>query len=52
MISPVFIILLLTRISDVPMLEASADEKWGSQRDYEAYKANTSVLVLMPPSNA
>jgi len=50
LISPIFIILLLTRISGVPMLEARADEKWGGQADYEAYKANTSVLILRPPS--
>jgi steroid 5-alpha reductase family enzyme len=49
LISPVFITLLLTRISGVPMLEAHADEKWGGQEDYEAYKARTSVLILVPP---
>ena len=36
LISPIFIILLLTRISGVPMLETRADEKWGGQDDYEA----------------
>ncbi len=50
LISPIFIILLLTRISGVPMLEKRADEKWGGQDDYEAYKANTSVLIPRPPS--
>ena len=49
LISPVFITLLLTRISGVPMLEQRADEKWGGQEDYEAYKANTSVLIPLPP---
>lgn len=49
MISPIFITLLLTRISGVPMLEASADEKWGGQSDYEAYKSNTPVLIPRPP---
>jgi steroid 5-alpha reductase family enzyme len=48
LISPVFITLLLTRISGVPMLEKRADEKWGGQPDYEAYKANTSVLIPIP----
>ena len=48
-ISPIFIILLLTRLSGVPLLEKRADEKWGGQPDYEAYKAGTSVLVPMPP---
>jgi len=49
LISPLFIILLLTRISGIPMLEKRADEKWGGQPEYEAYKAGTSVLVPMPP---
>ncbi|HKJ27639.1 MAG TPA: DUF1295 domain-containing protein, partial [Anaerolineales bacterium] len=52
LISPVFITLLLTRISGVPMLEDRADEKWGGQEDYEAYKANTSVLVPRPPAKS
>ncbi|MCJ7734496.1 MAG: DUF1295 domain-containing protein [Anaerolineales bacterium] len=49
LISPVFITILLTRISGVPMLEKRADEKWGGQADYEAYKNNTSVLIPLPP---
>lgn len=50
MISPVFIILLLTKISGIPMLERRADEKWGGQEEYEAYKASTSILIPLPPS--
>jgi hypothetical protein len=34
------------------MLETRADEKWGGQKDYETYKANTPVLIPMPPSNS
>lgn len=49
LISPIFITLLLTRISGVPMLEQRADEKWGGQEDYESYKASTPVLVPRPP---
>jgi steroid 5-alpha reductase family enzyme len=49
MISPIFITLLLTRVSGIPMLENRADEKWGGQEDYEAYKANTSILIPRPP---
>ena len=45
LISPIFITILLTRISGIPMLETRADEKWGGQEDYEAYKANTPVLI-------
>ena len=50
MISPIFITLLLTRISGIPMLEKRAEEKWGGQEDYEDYKRNTSVLIPLPPS--
>ena len=49
LISPIFITILLTRISGVPMLEKRADEKWGGQEDYENYKQNTSVLIPLPP---
>jgi steroid 5-alpha reductase family enzyme len=45
LISPVFVTLLLTRVSGIPMLERRADEKWGGQKDYEAYKKNTPVLI-------
>lgn len=50
LISPVFVVILLTRVSGIPMLEAYADKKWGGQAEYEEYKANTSVLILKPPS--
>jgi steroid 5-alpha reductase family enzyme len=49
LISPVFVTLLLARISGVPMLEKRADEKWGGQEDYEAYKDHTPVLIPRPP---
>ncbi|NSW51914.1 MAG: DUF1295 domain-containing protein [Anaerolineae bacterium] len=45
MISPVFVTLLLTKISGVPLLEKKADAKWGGQPDYEKYKRSTPVLI-------
>ena len=48
MVSPIFVTLLLTRISGVPILEKRADEKWGGQDDYEAYKERTPVLIPRP----
>lgn len=45
LISPVFVTLLLTRVSGIPLLEKKADQKWGGQDDYEAYKKNTPVLI-------
>jgi len=49
LISPIFVVLLLTRVSGIPMLERRSDEKWGGQDSYEAYKRRTSVLVPWPP---
>jgi steroid 5-alpha reductase family enzyme len=49
LVSPVFVALLITRISGVPMLERKADERWGGQPDYESYKARTPVLIPRPP---
>jgi len=48
LISPVFVALLITLISGVPMLEKRADEKWGGQEAYEAYKERTPVLIPRP----
>lgn len=50
LVSPLFIIFLLTRVSGVPLLEKRADEKWGGEPEYEAYKARTSVLIPRPPT--
>jgi len=49
MISPVFVALLLMRISGIPILEKRADERWGGNPAYEEYKAQTPVLVPRPP---
>ena len=45
MISPLFVTLLLTRVSGSPLLEQKADKKWGGQADYETYKKNTPILI-------
>jgi steroid 5-alpha reductase family enzyme len=45
LISPVFVYLLITRVSGVPLLEKKADATWGGQGAYEAYKRRTPVLV-------
>jgi steroid 5-alpha reductase family enzyme len=50
LVSPVFVTVLLTMISGIPPLERQADERWGGQPDYEAYKRNTPVLVPWPPA--
>lgn len=45
LISPVFVAVLITQISGIPMLEKKADQKWGGQDDYEWYKQTTPVLI-------
>jgi steroid 5-alpha reductase family enzyme len=45
LISPLFVILLLTRVSGIPLLEKKADKKWGGQAEYEEYKKNTPALI-------
>jgi steroid 5-alpha reductase family enzyme len=45
LLSPVFVILLISRISGIPMLEERADQKWGDDPAYQAYKKATPVLV-------
>jgi steroid 5-alpha reductase family enzyme len=45
LISPIFVALLLTKISGVPILENRADKTWGGQSEYEAYKQRVPVLV-------
>lgn len=52
LISPVFVVLLLTRVSGIPMLEKRADERWGEQADYQAYKHRTPVLIPKLSSTA
>jgi len=49
LISPIFVYLLLTRLSGIPTLDRLAKEKWGSDSDYIAYVKATSKLMLAPP---
>lgn len=49
MISPLFVYLLLTRVSGIPLLESKAKKKWGDEAAYQAYRARTPVLVPRPP---
>lgn len=49
LISPVFVFLLLTRVSGIPLLEKRADDTWGGREEYEEYKRRTSILIPRPP---
>jgi len=46
--SPLFVFLLLRYGSGVPLLEASADERWGDDPAYQRYKAQTPILFPGP----
>lgn len=46
---PVFITLLLLFVTGVRPLERSAEEKYGGDPAYRAYRRRTSVLVPLPP---
>ena len=49
LISPIFVFLLLTRVSGIPLLDRAAKKKWGSDAEYLTYIQTTSKLVLAPP---
>jgi steroid 5-alpha reductase family enzyme len=52
MISPLFVYVLLTRISGIRMLDARAKRRWGNDAEYTDYRRRTSRLVLWPPGAA
>ena len=49
LVSPIFVFFLITFVSGIPMLEKRADERWGDDDDYQAYRERTAVLVPRPP---
>ena len=44
-ISPIFVYILLTRMSGINMLEKIADQRYGHLEDYLEYKEKTPLLV-------
>jgi steroid 5-alpha reductase family enzyme len=51
LISPLFVYLLLSRVSGIPALEAHAEKRWGEDPAYRAYREATPVLFMRPPKN-
>jgi len=49
LISPIFVYLLLTRVSGIPLLDRLALKKWGNDLDYIAYIESTPSLILARP---
>jgi len=45
LVSPLFVFLLLTRISGLPFLEEKAEKKWGKDKAYVEYKNKTPILI-------
>lgn len=45
LVSPLFISILLLFVSGIPILERSADKRWGKLDAYQSYKRRTSILV-------
>ena len=50
LISPIFVYVLLTRISGIPMLENRGMKKWGSDPEYMDYLQRTPSLLLKKPN--
>jgi len=50
MISPVFVAILLTRISGIPLLERRGEQRWGNDPGYQDYRATTPVLIPRAPA--
>ena len=48
LVSPVFVALLLLKVSGVPLLDERAIERWGHDPDYLAYRQRTRVLLPIP----
>jgi len=44
-VSPIFIYILLTRISGIPILEERAMARWANNPEYQKYRENTPALV-------
>ena len=44
-ISPLFIYLLLTKVSGIPLLDRRALEKWGNNQEYQKYRDKTPPLL-------
>ncbi|HIG66755.1 MAG TPA: DUF1295 domain-containing protein [Porticoccaceae bacterium] len=49
LISPIFVYLLLTRVSGIPLLDRLALKKWGTDPDYIAYIESTPSLIPARP---
>ncbi len=45
LISPIFVYLLLTKVSGIPILDTRALTKWGDNKEFINYRSNTPALI-------
>lgn len=45
LVSPLFIFVLIKFVSGVPLLEKSADTKWGQNPEYATYKSKSGIIL-------
>ena len=51
LLSPIFVTLLLIKVSGINLLEASGMKRWGADESYQKYLASTSILIPLPKKN-
>lgn len=49
LISPLFVTVLLTKISGLPALERRGQKRWGDEPEYQSYVATVPILIPRPP---
>jgi len=47
-IGPIYIATIILFVSGIPILEKSADARWGQQNEYQNYRKRTSLLIPLP----
>ena len=47
-ISPIFVTLLLTKISGINLQDKQAKERWGDDPEYQEYRSKTPALIPLP----
>ena len=51
LLSPIFVIFLLTKVSGINLLERQGMKRWGHEQDYLNYLKRTSSLIPFPPKS-
>ena len=48
--SPLFVTFLITKVSGIPLLEISNEEKYKNNESYQEFKRNVPVMIPTPTS--